>query len=96
MLPGVGNKIKDMDIDDKQLTYIEAMITSMTKEEREKPSVINPSRKRRIAAGSGRKVEDVNRLLKQFEQMQKMMKQFSGKSTKGKRGRRMGFPGMPF
>ncbi len=96
MLPGVGNKIKDMDIDDKQLTYIEAMITSMTKEEREKPSVINPSRKRRIAAGSGRKVEDVNRLLKQFEQMQKMMKQFSGKGTKGKRGRRMGFPGMPF
>ena len=68
----------------------------MTKEEREKPSVINPSRKRRIAAGSGRKVEDVNRLLKQFEQMQKMMKQFSGKGTKGKRGRRMGFPGMPF
>ena len=96
MLPGVGNKIKDMDIDDKQLTYIEAMITSMTKEEREKPSLINPSRKRRIAAGSGRKVEDVNRLLKQFEQMQKMMKQFSGKGTKGKRGRRMGFPGMPF
>ena len=96
MLPSVGNKIKDMDIDDKQLTYIEAMITSMTKEEREKPSVINPSRKRRIAAGSGRKVEDVNRLLKQFEQMQKMMKQFSGKGTKGKRGRRMGFPGMPF
>ena len=96
MLPGVGNKIKDMNIDDKQLTYIEAMITSMTKEEREKPSVINPSRKRRIAAGSGRKVEDVNRLLKQFEQMQKMMKQFSGKGTKGKRGRRMGFPGMPF
>ena len=96
MLPGVGNKIKDMDIDDKQLTYIEAMITSMTKEEREKPSVINPSRKRRIAAGSGRKVEDVNRLLKQFEQMQKMMKQFSGKGMKGKRGRRMGFPGMPF
>lgn len=96
MLPGVGNKIKDMDIDDKQLTYIEAMITSMTKEERKKPSVINPSRKRRIAAGSGRKVEDVNRLLKQFEQMQKMMKQFSGKGMKGKRGRRMGFPGMPF
>ena len=96
MLPGVGNKIKDMDIDDKQLTYIEAMITSMTKEEREKPSVINPSRKRRIAAGRGRTVEDVNRLLKQFEQMQKMMKQFSGKGTKGKRGRRMGFPGMPF
>jgi len=59
------------------------MITSMTKAERAKPSIINPSRKRRIAAGSGTKVEDVNRLLKQFEQMQKMMKQFSGgKKTK--------------
>ena len=88
MLPGVGNKIKDMDIDDKQLTYIEAMITSMTKEEREKPSVINPSRKRRIAAGSGRKVEDVNRLLKQFEQMRKMMKSFPGMmGGKGKKGK---------
>ena len=97
MLPGVGEKIKDMDIDDKQLVYIEAMITSMTAQEREKPAIINPSRKRRIAAGSGRKVEDVNRLLKQFEQMQKMMKQFSGKGMKGRKGRRMGgFPGMPF
>ena len=97
MLPGVGGKIKDMDIDDKQLVYIEAMITSMTAQEREKPAIINPSRKRRIAAGSGRKVEDVNRLLKQFEQMQKMMKQFSGKGMKGGKGRRMGgFPGMPF
>lgn len=97
MLPGVGGKIKDVDIDDKQLVYIEAMITSMTAQEREKPAIINPSRKRRIAAGSGRKVEDVNRLLKQFEQMQKMMKQFSGKGMKGRKGRRMGgFPGMPF
>ena len=97
MLPGVGGKIKDMDIDDRQLVYIEAMITSMTAQEREKPAIINPSRKRRIAAGSGRKVEDVNRLLKQFEQMQKMMKQFSGKGMKGRKGRRMGgFPGMPF
>ena len=97
MMPGVGNKIKDMDIDDKQLVYIEAMITSMTKEEREKPSIINPSRKRRIAAGSGRKVEDVNRLLKQFEQMQKMMKQLSGgKGMKGKRRKFGGFPNLPF
>lgn len=82
MLPGVGNKIKDEDIDDSQLGRIEAMITSMTKAERAKPSIINPSRKRRIAAGSGTKVEDVNRLLKQFEQMQKMMKQFTGKGGK--------------
>ena len=82
MLPGVGDKLKDADIDDSQLNRIEAMITSMTKAEREKPSIINPSRKRLIAAGSGTKVEEVNRLLKQFDQMQKMMKQFTGKSGK--------------
>lgn len=82
MLPGVGNKIKDEDIDESQFGRIEAIITSMTKAERAKPSIINPSRKRRIAAGSGTKVEDVNRLLKQFEQMQKMMKQFTGKNNK--------------
>ncbi len=81
MLPG-ANKIKDEDIDESQFGKIEAMITSMTKAERAKPSIINPSRKRRIAAGSGTKVEDVNRLLKQFEQMQKMMKQFTGKGSK--------------
>ena len=78
MIPGVGDKIKDIDIDERQLLRIEAIITSMTKAEREKPSLINPSRKRRIASGSGMKVEDVNRLLKQFEQMQKMMKQMPG------------------
>ncbi len=83
MLPGVGDKLKDVDIDEKQFTHIEAMITSMTKAEREKPSIINPSRKRRIAAGSGTKVEEVNRLLKQFEQMQKMMKQLNVKGGKG-------------
>ena len=82
MIPG-GNKIKEEDIDEKALVYTEAIIQSMTKKEREKPSIINPSRKKRIAAGCGLKVEDVNRLLKQFEQMQKMMKQFN---KKGKRG----------
>ncbi len=82
MIPGVGNKLDDIDIDENSFFRIEAIITSMTKAEREKPSIINPSRKRRIAAGSGNKVEDVNRLLKQFEQMQKMMKQFTGKSGK--------------
>lgn len=90
MIPGVGDKIKDVDIDDKQLLRVEALITSMTLEERKKPSIINPSRKRRIAAGSGMKVEDVNRLLKQFEQMQKMMKQFTG--PKGKKGKRRMMP----
>ena len=78
MLPGVGDKVKDMDVDEKQFSRIEAMITSMTKKERAKPSIINPQRKRRIAAGSGTKVEDVNRLLKQFEQMQQFMKQMGG------------------
>lgn len=82
MLPGLGDKLKDVDVDDSQLNRIEAIITSMTKAEREKPSIINPSRKRRIAAGSGTKVEEVNRLLKHFDQMQKMMKQFTGKNSK--------------
>lgn len=91
MIPGVSKQLEDADIDDKQLYRIEAMITSMTPAEREKPSIINPSRKRRIAAGSGTRVEDINRLLRQFEQMQKLMKQF-----KGKKKRRMTLPNMPF
>ena len=82
MLPGLGDKIKDADIDESQLGRVEAIITSMTKAERAKPSIINPSRKKRIAKGSGTRVEDVNRLLKQFDQMQAMMKQFTGKSGK--------------
>ncbi len=82
MLPGVGDKIKDTDIDESQFTRVEVIITSMTTAERAKPSIINPSRKKRIAKGSGTKVEDVNRLLRQFEQMQKMMKQFTGKGSK--------------
>ncbi len=81
MLPGAG-AIKDADIDETQINRIEAIITSMTKAERAKPSIINPSRKRRIASGSGTKVEDVNRLLKQFDQMQSMMKKFTGKGSK--------------
>lgn len=82
MLPGIGDKLKDVDVDDRQLNRVEAIITSMTNAEREKPSIINPSRKRRIAKGSGTTVEEVNRLLKQFEQMQKVMKQFTGKNSK--------------
>ncbi len=104
MIPGLGNQIKDADIDENQFTRLEAMIQSMTQKEREKPNIINPSRKRRIASGSGTKVEDVNRLLKQYEQMNKMMKQMSG-MAKGKMGRKQmrnllggmggGMPGMP-
>lgn len=90
MMPG-GNKIDDSQIDEKQLPRTEAIILSMTPAERAKPSLINPARKRRIAAGSGTRVEDVNRLLKQYEQMQKLMKQMgitgSGRNGKGKRKR---------
>lgn len=85
-MPGMDKQLKDVDIDDRDMDRMAAIILSMTKEEREKPSVINPSRKRRIAAGSGMRVEDVNRLLRQFEQMQKMMKQLRGKGK-----RRFGF-----
>jgi signal recognition particle subunit SRP54 len=85
MIPGVGNKLKDVDIDEKQFFRIEAIITSMTKKERQKPDIINPSRKRRIATGSGTRVEDVNRLLKQFVEMQKMMKQMGNMGKNKKR-----------
>ena len=93
MLPGAAGKITDENIEqgDRQLKIIEAMIQSMTPKERANPSVINPSRKRRIAAGSGTRVEDVNRLLRQFEQMKQMMKKMGGFGKKGLK-RRMKFP----
>jgi signal recognition particle subunit SRP54 len=80
MLPGMGNmkQLKDAKIDNKQLVRVEAIIMSMTRQEKQKPEIINASRRKRIAAGSGTTVTDVNRLLKQFEDMKKMMKQFSG------------------
>ena len=93
MMPGMSG-IDASQIDEKAFDRIEAMIYSMTKEEREKPSIINPKRKRRIAAGSGTRVEDVNKLLKQFEMMQKMMKQFK-KSPKGFARRLGGMMGSP-
>ncbi len=86
MLPGVGKQLRDVEIDEKQFTRTEAIILSMTKEERAKPDLINPSRKRRIAAGCGMKVEDVNRLIKQYEGMRQMMKQMKGLGRKGGRG----------
>ncbi len=103
MLPGVGNKLDDVDVDDSHVKRIEAIILSMTPAERAKPSIINPPRKRRIAAGSGNTVADVNRLLKQFEEMQKMMKQLGimGRNGKGKKGKlripagMMGMGGLP-
>jgi len=87
-LPGVGNSLKDADIDDRILDRNAAIILSMTPKERTKPDILDASRKKRIAAGCGMKVEDVNRLLNQFKQTQKMMKQFSGKG-KGKKNRMM-------
>jgi signal recognition particle subunit SRP54 len=84
MIPGINQaELANANIDERQLDRMEAIILSMTPGERQNPSVINASRRKRIAAGSGMKVEDVNRLLKQFEQMQKMMKQFSGMGKKG-------------
>ena len=78
MIPGVGKQIKDLDIDDNAFKGIEAIINSMTPKERANPDIINPSRRRRIAAGSGTKLDDVNRLMKQFEQTRKMMKMVTG------------------
>ena len=78
MIPGVGKQIKDLDIDDNAFKGIEAIIQSMTPKERQNPDIINQSRKLRIARGSGTKLEDVNRLLKQFDQTRKMMKMVSG------------------
>ena len=104
MIPGVGKKLKDTDVDDKQVDYTMAIIRSMTMKERENPDIINPSRKRRIAAGCGLKVEDVNRLLNQYRQIQKVYKQLNGNGSKKmmKRMQKMGgmqgmggFPNMP-
>ena len=79
MLPGVNTSaLKDAQVDEKQMVRIEAIILSMTKEERLRPEILNGSRRKRIAAGSGTSVEDINKLLKQFEQMKKTMKQLSG------------------
>ncbi|HHW66796.1 signal recognition particle protein [Defluviitalea raffinosedens] len=87
MIPGMNTqKLGDIEVDEKEIAHIEAIIKSMTKEERKDPSILNGSRKRRIAAGSGRDLQEVNRLIKQFEQMRKMMKQLSD-MTKGKKGK---------
>ncbi|MCF6094350.1 signal recognition particle protein [Microaerobacter geothermalis] len=98
MMPGM-NKVKglkDMQVDEKQLARIEGIIRSMTKEEKQKPEIINSSRRRRIAKGSGTSIQDVNRLLKQFEDMRKMMKQFGQMAQKGKKKKKgFKFPFLP-
>ncbi|MBT3751342.1 MAG: signal recognition particle protein, partial [Bacteroidetes bacterium] len=92
MIPGVGKAMKNLDMDDDAFKGIEAIIHSMTKEERESPSLINGSRRKRIAMGSGSNVQEVNRLIKQFDETRKMMRMM----TQGKNlGRMMGnMPGM--
>ncbi|MDO5447632.1 MAG: signal recognition particle protein [Prevotellaceae bacterium] len=82
MIPGVGKAIKDIDIDNKAFDGIVAIIDSMTPAERTKPELLNTSRRRRIAAGSGRSIDDVNRLIKQFDQMRKMMHMMTGSRGK--------------
>ena len=88
LLAQMPGGMKGIKLDEKQMAHTEAIILSMTPREREKPEIIAASRKKRIAAGAGVKVEDVNRLLKSFEQMRKMMKQFSGPGA-GKKMKRM-------
>lgn len=94
MIPGVNSKmLKGVNVDDTGFVRIEALINSMTKEEREKPEIIGKSRKERIAKGSGVDVKELNKLLKQFKELKKMMKKMTG-MTKNKRGRKL--PKMPF
>ena len=101
MIPGVGKAIKDVDIDDDAFKGIEAIIYSMTPKERTNPEILNQSRKTRIAKGSGTNIQEVNRLIKQFDQMRKMMKMFSGNNMgniarmAGMMGKMKGMPGMP-
>lgn len=102
MLPGMSKMLpKDLNIDDSQLKYTEAIIHSMTVKERRNPQILNPSRRKRIATGSGTSLQEVNRLLKEYEKMKKMMKQVlkgGGKFPKGKKGlmgRGMGMPNFP-
>ncbi|MYF73315.1 MAG: signal recognition particle protein, partial [Gemmatimonadetes bacterium] len=84
MIPGVSKSMPDLQVDEKAFTHIEAIIYSMTPAERDKPHIINGSRRKRIANGSGRSIQDVNKLLKQFNMMQKMMKRMSRMEKQGK------------
>ncbi len=92
MIPGAGKQLKGMEVDEKELLHIQAIIQSMTKEERVNPSLLNASRRKRIALGSGTTVQQVNRLIKQFEQTRKMMKQFTDMEKTMKKGGRMKLP----
>ena len=95
MIPGVGKAIKDVDIDDDAFKSIEAIIQSMTPKERTNPEILNTSRRQRIAKGSGTNIQEVNRLIKQFDQTRKMMKMVTGAGMKGMMKGMPGMPGMP-
>lgn len=95
MIPGVGKAIRDVDIDDNAFKGIEAIIQSMTPKERTNPEVLNNSRRQRIAKGSGTNIQEVNRLVKQFEQTRKMMKMVTGSKMAGMMGKMKNMPGMP-
>lgn len=94
-IPGMGKQLENVDINDRAVDWTQAIILSMTPRERENPELLNASRKRRIAAGSGRSVEEVNRLIKQLKDMQKLMRQMNGKGKKKRAMRMPGMPGMP-
>lgn len=94
MLPGLSGKISESDIDESRMDRVKAIIYSMTLEERENPNILNPSRKKRIANGSGVDISEVNKLVKQLEQMKKMMKQMSG--MMGGKSKKKGLFKMPF
>ncbi len=95
MIPGMS-QIKDLKVDEHEVDRVEAIICSMTKEERRDPNLINGSRRRRIAAGSGTSIQDVNRLMKQFEEMRKMVRQITHAEDAVKSGKRNKLPRMPF
>ena len=95
MIPGVGKALKDVDIDDDAFKGIEAIILSMTPKERQHPEILNQSRKMRIAKGSGTSIQEVNRLVKQFDQTRKMMKMMTGSKMKAMMGKMPQMPGMP-
>jgi signal recognition particle subunit SRP54 len=93
MIPGMNSKaLKGLDLDTKDLVKTEAIIKSMTMKERDNPDLIDSSRRKRIASGSGTTVSDVNRLLKQFKETKKMMKKFSEMSKSPKKKGKLGFP----
>lgn len=98
MIPGVGKAIRDVDIPEDAFKSVEAIIQSMTPKERSNPGILNTSRRQRIAKGSGTDIQEVNKLIKQFDQTRKMMKMVTGSQMArmaGMMGKMKGMPGMP-